>query len=474
MPIVIPFRLALNGSMSQPSPAPVMPRGVTNAYFFQIFNASSWSLILGTPMLLFLKNLGASGTVLGITVAMLPLFAALQIPAANFVERIGYKNFVVRGWASRSIFILGIAIAAFLPAAFSPHSRIILILVMLACFATARGISICGYMPWITHLVPENLRGQFISRDSTCMFLALTGTMLLSSWWVGVFPSTRAFGVLFLISYLAALGSLVFLRRIPDVQTDKPRENAARPPWMEMLFFPPFFRFVKFSVCFSLFTSALSVIWVPFMKDGLHTSGSLILGLTAYSSIICAGVSLVTGPIADRTGSRPLMAFASALILLSQFGWLLIAAGVLPAHKAIFFLIIPVGSTGYTILGLSSTRLLMGLVPAMGRSHFFAISSVASSLTLGLMPILWGMALDGVSRLIGDGFTLVPGWTWNRFSLFYGLVMAGTLFAQFFRHRLDEPRAMSTEEFLRILFSQSPGRLVSRVLTPFRRPFFTG
>ncbi len=455
--------------MNPPDPAPVMPRGVTNAYLFQIFNSTSWSLIVGTPMLLFLKNLGASGTVLGLTVALLPLFSVLQIPAADYVERIGYKHFVVQGWASRSIFILGIMIAAFLPPEFSPRFRITVILVMLACFAITRGISVCGYTPWITQLVPETLRGTYISRDTMCMFIALTGTMLLSSWWVSAFPSSRAFGFLFALSYLAALTSVIFLRRIPDIQTVKPSANAIRPPWKAMIFHPPFFRFVLFNVGYNLFGSALSVIWVPLMKDGLHASGSLILGLTAYSSIICAGVSLVTGPIADRTGSRPLMAFACTLILFSQTYWMLIAAGVLPNHTGLLFLIIPFGATGYTILGLASTRLLMGIVPALGRSHFFAISSVATSLTLGLMPILWGLAFDGLERLIPAGFTFVPGWNWNAFSLFYAWVIIGTLAAQFLRHRLDEPRAMSTEEFMRILLVQTPTRLASRMIMPFRR-----
>jgi MFS family permease len=455
--------------MNPQIPASAMPRGVTNAYFFQIFNSTSWSLIIGTPMLLFLKNMGASVTILGITVALLPLFSVLQIPAANYVERIGYKKFVVNGWASRSIFILGIAVAAFLPAGFNSGFRITLILIMLACFAATRGISVCGYMPWITHLVPESLRGAFISRDSMCMFLALAGTMLLSSWWVGVFPSTRAFGFLFTLSYGSAMASVYFLRRIPDVQAVKPADNATRPPWMEMLFHPPFFRFVAFNVGLNLFVSALSVIWVPFMKDGLKASGSLILCLSAYSSMICAVVSLATGPIADRTGSRPLMAFASALILLSQTCWMLLAAGVLPGHTGLLFLIVPFGSAGYTILGLASTRLLMGIVPVMGRSHFFAISSVAVSLTLGLMPILWGLAFDALGQKIGEGFAFVPGWNWNKYSLFYALVVTGTLASQFLRHRLDEPRAMSTEEFMRILFVQSPARFASRALMPLRR-----
>ncbi len=446
-----------------------MPRGVTNAYFFQIFNSTSWSLIVGTPMLLFLKNLGASGTILGITVAMLPLFSALQIPAANFVERIGYKNFVVRGWASRSIFILGIALAALLPAGFSPRFRITLILVMLGLFATARGISVCGLMPWISQLVPETLRGTFLSRDTMCVYLALTLTMLVSSWWVDVFPSSRAFGILFLVSYLAAMASVIFLRRIPDVQTKEPRVATTRPPWRAMLFHPPFFKFVVFNVGFNLFVSALSVIWVPFMKDSLKASSSLILILSAYSCVVCALTSRVTGPIADRTGSRPLMAFASGLILISQSCWMLIAAGVLPSHNGLLFVVVPFGSIGYTILGLASTRLLMGIVPAMGRSHFFAISSVATSLTLGLMPILWGLGLDGLNTAIGEGYPFVPGWNWNPYSLFYAVVVAGTLASQFLRRRLDEPHAMSTEEFMRILLIQSPARLVSRVINPLRR-----
>lgn len=460
--------LELNATMNPSPQAAVMPRGVTHAYLFQIFNSSSWSLILGTPMLLFLKSMDASAATLGATVAMTPLFAALQIPAANFVEKAGYKNFVVRGWALRSIFILGIALVALLPETVSPNLRIALTLFMMACFAAARGVSVCGLMPWITQLIPESLRGTFISRDAMCMYLALTGTMLLSSAWVGTFSSTRTFAVLFLFSYIAALVSLIFLRRIPDVQGVIPRTSGGHPPWKEMLNFPPFRKYVTYTVGVNLFISALGVIWVPFMKDRLHVTGSLILGLSAYSSVICALVSRVTGPILDRTGSRPLLAFASALILISQTIWMLIAAGMIPGYTWIFFLLVPVGSAGYTILGLSSTRLLMGLVPGMGRSHFFAISSVAGSLTMGLMPIVWGFSLDWLIRYLGPGFVFLPGWTWNPYSIFYALIICGTLVAQFLRRRLDEPRAMSTEEFLRVLLIQSPVRLATWVLSPLR------
>jgi len=241
-----------------------------------------------------------------------------------------------------------------------------------------------------------------------------------------------------------------------------------------MLFYPPFFKYVLYTIVFNFFVSALGVIWVPFMKDGLGASGSLILGLSAYSSILCAVVARLTGPILDRTGSRPMMAFASGLVLTSQTLWMLIAAGLLPGHTGLLIALVPVGSAGYTILGVAGTRLLMGLIPRVGQSHFFALSNVSISLTQGLMPILWGLTLDGLIRWLGAGFGFVPGWTWSPYSLLYAVAIGGTLAAQFLRHRLDEPRAMPTEEFLRILLIQSPQRLVNAVFSPLKNLLLPG
>ncbi|NLG34727.1 MAG: MFS transporter, partial [Lentisphaerae bacterium] len=455
--------------MNPKSAATGLPPGLGNAFAFQVFNSSSWSLILGTPMLLFFKSMDASAAVLGATVAMLPLFSALQIPAASFVERAGYKQFVVRGWASRSIFILGIAIITLLPASVSTNLRIGLILLMLACFAATRGISVCGMMPWLTQLIPEPRRGSFVSRDMMCSQLALTGTMLLSSACVGAFPSNRTYACLFFFSYISALISVFFLRRIPDVPKVAASTSRGHPPWREMLLFRPFFRYVSYNVVFNFFVSCLSVLWVPFMKDGIHKSGSLILGLSAFSSIICALSAFTIGGLLDRCGSRPIMAVGSAGALLSQLCWLTIASGAVEPHLWILTLTIAIGSTGYTILGVAGTRLLMGLIPSMGRSHFFAISSVATSMTVGLMPIVWGFALDAATRTVGAGFpALLPGWRWTPYSLYYAIVIMGTLLAQFLRRQLDEPRSVSNEEFLRILLIESPARLASRALMPLR------
>ena len=49
-------------------------------------------------MVLYAKSLGASATVLGIIAGMMPLLVIFQIPAANYIDRVGFKRFVYAGW----------------------------------------------------------------------------------------------------------------------------------------------------------------------------------------------------------------------------------------------------------------------------------------------------------------------------------------------------------------------------------------
>ena len=43
-----------------------LPRGIHNAYLFQAFNAVSWQICLGSPLILFARELGAPAVVLGL------------------------------------------------------------------------------------------------------------------------------------------------------------------------------------------------------------------------------------------------------------------------------------------------------------------------------------------------------------------------------------------------------------------------
>src|ERR1035438_10395254 len=88
----------LSGSGTE---AAAFPPGMHHAYLFSTFNAFSYQVVLNSPMVLYAKTLGASATVLGIIAGMMPLLVIFQIPAANYIPRLGFKRFVYAGWGTR-------------------------------------------------------------------------------------------------------------------------------------------------------------------------------------------------------------------------------------------------------------------------------------------------------------------------------------------------------------------------------------
>src|SRR5882762_10159771 len=142
------------------------PPGLHNAFLFSTFNALSYQIVLSSPMVLYAKTLRASATVLGIIAGMMPLLVIFQIPAANYIPRVGFKRFVYAGWGTRVMFIFAMALVPLAGSFLEAQTRLALILLLLFCFNLSRGISSCAWLPWITLLVPANLRGKYLSRDA--------------------------------------------------------------------------------------------------------------------------------------------------------------------------------------------------------------------------------------------------------------------------------------------------------------------
>src|SRR6266853_5318594 len=145
--------------LREPTENASFPVGLHNAFLFSFFNALSYQIVLSSPMVLYAKSLGASATVLGIIAGMMPLLVIFQIPAANYIPRVGFKRFVYAGWGTRVMFIFGMALVPLTGGFLNAKNRLALMLALLFCFNLSRGISSCAWLPWITLLVPASLRG---------------------------------------------------------------------------------------------------------------------------------------------------------------------------------------------------------------------------------------------------------------------------------------------------------------------------
>jgi len=438
-----------------------LPEGISNAYWFQVFNSASFSLVLGMPMMLFFKHLGASATVLGIVQGLPALLNILQIPSARFVEQVGYRRFVLRGWSLRSVFILGLAGVALLPASVDSLTRVALALFILFCYNFSRGISVCGWLPWITQLIPEHVRGRYVSMDQTFGI----GAIVVSSTLTGLFlrgdTGLGAFAVVFFLSFLAAVASLYYLKRIPDVPVaEEVRSRSSEPvPWKAIWSYRPFQRIVLFNCVVLAGWAGGGVVSVPFLRDMFAVKDSTFMYLTAiWGCFYMVGVYFL-GKQVDTAGSKPLLVNSIVWQAVHFGGWMLIAAGIVPFNWWSLCFQQATWAVAVALFSLANTRLLMATVPVMGRSHFFAIHSVVTSLVSGFAPFLWGLLVDGSKEW---HFWLGPVHL-HTFSLVYLLVVLVVLSSLFLLSKIEEPKAMPADDFFNEFFIRTPVRAFSRI-----------
>jgi MFS family permease len=431
------------------------PPGLHNAFLFSTFNALSYQLVLSSPMVLYAKTLGASATVLGMIAGMMPLLVIFQIPAANYIPRIGFKRFVYAGWGTRVMFIFAMALvplAGFLDA----KNRLALLLVLLFCFNLSRGISSCAWLPWITLLVPPKLRGRYLALDAAVQSAGSFVTFLVAAACLAGNPHPWQFTILFAFSGVTGAISLSFLKRIPDADLpEEVRASKSRTPWLEMVRFPPFQKLLRTLIGWSIAYGGMTAFTVAFLKieGGMSEARILLVTSTAF----LGGLSSLwfLGSRLDRFGSKPVLTFSFAAWLVVLGGWVALSGHVAPVKLTLVLLLQFLMGLLAALVQMSNTRLAMAVIPVMGRNHFFAIYSVVGNVTLGLAPVGWGLLIDAVGSRAPEWL----GLSWNRFTIFFAAASLAYAVTFFLARRLDEPEAVSMEELLREILIQSPQRV---------------
>lgn len=429
------------------------PHGLNNAFLFSGFNALSFQIVLGSPMILYAKSLEASATVLGIIAGMMPLLVIFQIPAASHINRIGYRKFVLAGWSTRVLFIFAMALVPAAGAFLNQANRLALLLALLFCFNLSRGISSCAWLPWITLLVPDDLRGRYLARDAAVQNLASFITFLVSA--LALLGHTQPWQFSILFAFSAAMGavSLMFLKRIPDVPTPKEeKQSTTSVPWLAMANYAPFKKLLITVVAWSIAYGGITAFTVSFLKahSGLTETQILLISSVAF----LGGVSSL-GLMAhrfDRVGSKPVLGAACGGWLLVLAGWVALAGG--PMKTPLWGVLALQFFMGLlaALANMANNRLAMAIVPHMGRNHFFALYSVLNNLALGLAPIGWGVLIDAV----GERRPVWLGLEWNRFTVFFALAALAFVLTFVLSRRLEEPKAASLETLLREILIESP------------------
>jgi MFS family permease len=411
-----------------------LPRESIIAHWFSFFNAVSFQIMMGAPVIVYANFLGASSTVLGIIAAFTPVMTIFQLPAAEHLDRYSYREFVTMGWGTRTILIFVVAaipLAGFL----NNVSKLIGLLTLLFFFNLLRGISSVAWMPWMAHLLPEEMRGRFLSVDQFFMYAGCLLSLLASALVIGGPTNESTFALVFLISGLGGVASLLFLGRLPDVPVGEAMPyGSMRVPWREMLAYQPFRQLLIFNVIYAAVLGSLSVFAIEFLREASTFDVTAVLQLSALSFLGALVALPFCGRVVDAIGSKPLMRIATGMFSLVIVGWGLTAAGVLPCSVPIVAALNFVTGAASAVFHLANVRITLATMPSMGRNHFFALFTVITSLGLGGSPVVWGLMLDAV----GTYQAVTGALHWRRHSIFFFALLIFNLIALAYIQRLHE------------------------------------
>lgn len=443
-----------------------LPRGIVNAYWFQAFNAVSWQICNGSPLILFARDLGASATALGVLAGLPPILTIMQIPVSRYAADYGYKRLMLAGWSSRVAVLLLLSVLPLVAGPIPKDAVVTLLLAIMFFFNLLRGLATCSWMPWITSLVPERVRGFYLSRDRTFINFASVVALFVSGSLMVGHASMRGFALVFFLGFASGAVSLAFLKRIPDPPATGPHAAAAETvEWSQVFRDRPFMRLLAFGVALQLGLSAHGTFVLIFLREEIALGDGPILWISAGASLFgMLGLSML-GRHADRVGSRPYLGLVLAWWMVAIPAWFLIAADAFASPGKVAIGLMIAGGYMNTCFELALTRLLMNTVAGKpGQTRYFALYAVVVSSVLGLMPIAWGIGLDALRTLHASALGLV----WNRYMVFFAAESVSLLGILFLLLRVRERRGESPAYMVQQIFVGMPSRGISMLMQRFR------
>jgi len=432
------------------------PKGVNYLFVFFFFNFVSCIIVMDSPIILYAESLGASATVIGLIAGITPLMVIFQIPAADHVGRFGYKRSITVGWTLRLIFILPLVAVPLLDGHINPQSQLALIIGALFCFNLIRGIASTAWFPWITGIIPERVRGRYLTRESAANNIGSFFALMLAAMYLGRDAVPHQFAALFAFSFVMGLVSLWFVHRVPDAPVAEEDAQSKQPvKWREIIRHQPFRKLLWVSFIWAIFMGGLLGFIVKFLKTG---EGALPDDRVLYASAAKFVGGLITlwflYSRLDRLGSRPLMFLALGILGLVMAMWIGMSGGKIPVRFEWVCAVYFVMGFGFCTFYMSLTKLAMATVPELGKSHFFALYSVVGSLAVGIFPILWGILIDALTGVKVNWL----GLEWNQFSIYFTALLVVLLATAVQVLRVEEQKAARLNELVSDLLRNNPLR----------------
>lgn len=432
---------------SDPELAPFRPGLV-----FAFFNALAWQIGIGTPMVLFAEQLGATPFEVGVAYSFVFVLTPVQIVSTALLPRYGFKALMLGGWRTRSFF-LGVPAALALFARGGEQPWMVHTLVgSVFFFCLFRSIGAASGTSWFYAILPESARGRYFASDQFVSAVAGVGTLLASAALFAVLPVYSALLAQYGIALMGSTISYFALKKLPD---------AARPASISLrtvlrdtprhLFGRSTFRtYVWLAVVCAILSTPIPPFSAYYLKVGpqFSTGQIMLFEVLRYLGVMTA--AWVIRRRIDVTGARPFFLLALGIYaVVGGFWWFYLKNGFggIPGIMAAYFLV----GLGAATWAIANLNYLPQIVTAEERTLAVSVHGAVTACIGGLSPVVWGLFLksgDGAARGIDP----------EVFQWFFVSVAVGAIFISMLLGRLPEEKGQPVD----------PIMIGNAILRPFR------
>ena len=187
-----------------------------NLLRFSFFNASTFLIGLGTPLVLFASELGATSFEVGLIYSFVFLLLPVQIIATGFIPIIGYKKQIMLAWIARGSSLLIPLYLSFLAPEEPTRWMVHALILSSFLFCLFRTFGSCALPPMMYAILPDSIRGRYFSTDQAITGLAGIMILLVFSLLFKFAATYTAFLWQYSYALFAVIMTLFFMSRVAD------------------------------------------------------------------------------------------------------------------------------------------------------------------------------------------------------------------------------------------------------------------
>lgn len=408
---------------------------------FAFFNALAWQIGIGTPMVLFAQQLGATPFQVGLAYSFVFVLTPVQIVSTALLPRYGFKAVMLGGWRSRSFFLAVPAALAILALRGEQPWMISALVWSVFFFCLFRSIGAASGIAWFYAILPAALRGRYFANDQFVSAVAGIGTLLACASLFALLPVYWALLAQYGIALAGSTVSYFSLKQLPDAErpTSISLRTVMRDTPRHLFRASNFRRYVWLAVVFAVISTPIPPFAAYYLKVGpALSSGQIML----FEVLRYAGVMTAAWTIRRRidvTGAKPFFLLAVGIYVVVALHWWFFLRNGFGGIAGVFgvYFLLGLGAATWAISNLNYLPKILG---EEERTLGVAIHGSLTAFIGGFSPILWGRFLKH-----GDGPAAFDA---SVFQWFFVSVAVGALVLSPLIARLPEEKGHPVEPIL--------------------------